>query len=69
MQLPAPTASKREAILKHEIQKRSLNCSDDILSDVASKCDGYDAYDLVCCLYPAVTDFFFIVKVNFICEI
>lgn len=46
VQLPAPTASKRVDILKHEIQKRSLNCSDDILSDVASKCDGYDAYDL-----------------------
>lgn len=46
VQLPAPAASEREAILKHEIQRRSLLCSDDILLDVASKCDGYDAYDL-----------------------
>lgn len=47
IQLPAPAASERGAILKNEIQKRSLQCSDDILLDVASKCDGYDAYDLV----------------------
>lgn len=47
MQLPAPAASQREAILKHEIQRRCLQCSDDILQDVASKCDGYDSYDLV----------------------
>jgi ATP-dependent 26S proteasome regulatory subunit len=47
VQLPAPAASERGAILKHEIQRRSLLCSDDILLDVASKCDGYDAYDLV----------------------
>ncbi|CAK7356597.1 unnamed protein product [Dovyalis caffra] len=46
VQLPAPAASEREAILKHEIQRRSLQCSDDILLEVASKCDGYDAYDL-----------------------
>ena len=36
--------------VKHEIQKRCVQCSDDILQDVASKCDGYDAYDLVFCL-------------------
>lgn len=46
IQLPAPAASERGAILKHEIQRRSLQCPDDILLDVASKCDGYDAYDL-----------------------
>ncbi|KAA8544695.1 hypothetical protein F0562_019457 [Nyssa sinensis] len=46
VQLPAPAASERGALLKHELQKRSLQCSDDILLDVASKCDGYDAYDL-----------------------
>lgn len=33
-------------MLKHIILKRSLQCSDDILLDIASKCDGYDAYDL-----------------------
>ncbi|KAG6390445.1 hypothetical protein SASPL_148179 [Salvia splendens] len=44
--LPAPAAAERSAILKHEMEKRSLQCSDDLLSDIASKCDGYDAYDL-----------------------
>ncbi|OMO70479.1 hypothetical protein CCACVL1_18888 [Corchorus capsularis] len=46
VQLPAPAASERAAMLKHEIQRRSLQCHEDILLDVASKCDGYDAYDL-----------------------
>ncbi|XP_022723598.1 peroxisome biogenesis protein 1 isoform X2 [Durio zibethinus] len=46
VQLPVPAPSERGAILKHEIQRRSLQCHDDILMDVASKCDGYDAYDL-----------------------
>ncbi|KAF4377361.1 hypothetical protein F8388_013707 [Cannabis sativa] len=46
VQMPAPAASERAAILKHEIQKRCLQCPESILQDVASKCDGYDAYDL-----------------------
>ncbi|KAI3671694.1 hypothetical protein L1987_87434 [Smallanthus sonchifolius] len=46
VQLAAPAAAERGALLKHEIQKRSLLCSDDILLDIASSCDGYDAYDL-----------------------
>nr|XP_029116222.1 peroxisome biogenesis protein 1 isoform X2 [Elaeis guineensis] len=46
VQLPAPAVSEREAMLKHEIRKRALQCSEDILAEVASKCDGYDAYDL-----------------------
>lgn len=46
VQLPAPTAAERGALLKHEIQKRSLLCSDDVLLDISSSCDGYDAYDL-----------------------
>ncbi|XP_048494013.1 peroxisomal ATPase PEX1 isoform X2 [Beta vulgaris subsp. vulgaris] len=46
VQLPAPSTLERLAILRHEIQKRSLHCSEDVLLDVASKCDGYDAYDL-----------------------
>lgn len=46
IQLPAPSTSERLAILRHEIEKRSLQCSEDVLLDVASKCDGYDAYDL-----------------------
>lgn len=47
VQLPSPTASERAAILKHELQRRCLQCSESILLDVAAKCDGYDAYDLV----------------------
>ncbi|XP_076917911.1 peroxisomal ATPase PEX1-like [Bidens hawaiensis] len=46
VQLAAPAAAERGALLKHEIQKRSLLCSDDVLLDIASSCDGYDAYDL-----------------------
>ncbi|XP_062096210.1 peroxisomal ATPase PEX1 isoform X2 [Humulus lupulus] len=46
VQMPAPTASERTAILKHEIQKRCLQCSESTLQDIASKSDGYDAYDL-----------------------
>ncbi|XP_062012327.1 peroxisomal ATPase PEX1 isoform X1 [Rosa rugosa] len=46
VQMPAPAVSERAAILKHEIRRRCLQCSDEILQDVASKCDGYDAYDL-----------------------
>ncbi|KAL9239816.1 hypothetical protein vseg_014099 [Gypsophila vaccaria] len=46
IQLPAPSTSERLAILRHEIQKHSLQCSDDVLLDIATKCDGFDAYDL-----------------------
>ncbi|KAK7251956.1 hypothetical protein RIF29_35585 [Crotalaria pallida] len=46
IQLPAPAASERKAMLKHEIQRRHLQCGDDILLDVAAKCDGYDGYDM-----------------------
>jgi peroxin-1 len=47
VQLAAPATSERGAILKHEIQKRLLDCSEDILLNLAAKCEGYDAYDLV----------------------
>lgn len=47
IKLPAPAASERKAMLKHIIQRRHLQCNDDILLDVAAKCDGYDGYDLV----------------------
>lgn len=47
VQLPAPAVSQRGAILKHEVHKRSLECEEQILFGVASKCDGFDAYDLV----------------------
>ncbi|CAJ2668834.1 unnamed protein product [Trifolium pratense] len=46
VKLPAPAASERKAMLKHVIQRRHLQCNDDILLDVAVKCDGYDGYDL-----------------------
>lgn len=46
VKLPAPAAPERVALLKQEIQRRALECSDDVILDVASKCDGYDAYDL-----------------------
>ncbi|KAE8653680.1 peroxisome biogenesis protein 1 isoform X1 [Cucumis sativus] len=46
VELPAPAALERAAILKHEVQRRALDCSDVTLQDIASKCDGYDAYDL-----------------------
>jgi len=46
VQLAAPATSERGAILKHEIQKRLLDCSEDILLNLAAKCEGYDAYDL-----------------------
>ncbi|XP_073122071.1 peroxisomal ATPase PEX1 [Henckelia pumila] len=46
VKLVVPAAAERSAILKYEIRKRSLQCSDDLLLDISSKCDGYDAYDL-----------------------
>lgn len=46
IKLPAPATSERKAMLKHIIQRRHLQCNDDILLDVAAKCDGYDGYDL-----------------------
>lgn len=46
VKLPAPSASERIGLLKHEIQKRPLESLEETISDVASKCDGYDAYDL-----------------------
>ncbi|CAN4121123.1 unnamed protein product [Withania somnifera] len=46
VKLPAPATTERGALLKHIIEKRSLQCSEDTLLDIASKCDGYDAYDL-----------------------
>ncbi|KAH7654466.1 peroxin-1 protein [Dioscorea alata] len=46
VQLSAPKASKCGAILKQEICKHALHCSEGILTEIGSKCDGYDAYDL-----------------------
>jgi peroxin-1 len=47
VQLSAPAVPERLGILRHEVQRRSLYCTDEVLSETASKCDGYDAYDLV----------------------
>lgn len=46
VQVPAPAAVERAAILKHEISKRGLKCSDHVTSAAATKCDGYDTSDL-----------------------
>ncbi|XP_072966422.1 peroxisomal ATPase PEX1 isoform X1 [Typha angustifolia] len=46
VQLSAPAVLERGAMLKHEVEKNVYQCSEDILSEIASKCDGYDAYDL-----------------------
>ncbi|XP_019090622.1 PREDICTED: peroxisome biogenesis protein 1-like isoform X1 [Camelina sativa] len=54
VQLAAPATSERGAILKHEIQKRLLECSEDILLELAAKCEGYDAYDLAILVDRAV---------------
>ncbi|KAL6515229.1 hypothetical protein OROHE_018861 [Orobanche hederae] len=54
------SAAERSDMLRHEIQKRSLQCFDDLLSDIASKCDGYDAYDLYLCMLPLVVHYLLI---------
>ncbi|KAF3320553.1 peroxisome biogenesis protein 1 isoform X1 [Carex littledalei] len=46
VQFSAPAVPERLGILRHEVRKRSLHCSKEVLSETASKCDGYDAYDL-----------------------
>ncbi|KAL5977211.1 hypothetical protein ACLOJK_021553 [Asimina triloba] len=69
VQLPAPTALERRAILNHEIHKRSLESSEDILLDIASKCDGYDAYDLTVTELESIMDGgFSMVHVQFVAQ-
>lgn len=46
VQLPGLSVPARIEILKQTIDKLHLRCSEEIVSDIASKCDGYDAYDL-----------------------
>lgn len=46
VQVPAPAVADRAAILKHEISRRGLWCSEQVTSETASKCDGYDTSDL-----------------------
>eukprot|EP00250_Pteridium_aquilinum_P022401 c25371_g1_i3 orf=160-3567(+) len=44
--LSAPTTKDRAAILSQELDNRRLVCKEDIISEIASKCDGYDTSDL-----------------------
>ncbi|KAH9318657.1 hypothetical protein KI387_020426, partial [Taxus chinensis] len=46
VQVPAPAAAERAAMLRHEISRRGLQCSEHVTSETASKCDGYDTSDL-----------------------
>jgi hypothetical protein len=47
VELRALAIPEREAILKHQVEEHELQCSEEVISEIASKCDGYDAYDLV----------------------
>ncbi|PKA47467.1 Peroxisome biogenesis protein 1 [Apostasia shenzhenica] len=62
VELLAPAVCERGAILKQEIQNRGLLCSGDIISEIASKCDGYDAYDLID--VPKFDDFVLVASVD-----
>nr|BAD09074.1 putative peroxisome biogenesis protein PEX1 [Oryza sativa Japonica Group] len=46
VELPVLAIPEREALLKHHVEEHELQCSKEVLSEIASKCDGYDAYDL-----------------------
>ncbi|XP_044389681.1 peroxisome biogenesis protein 1 isoform X3 [Triticum aestivum] len=46
VQVPGLSVSARIEILRQTIVKLHLLCSAEIISNIASKCDGYDAYDL-----------------------
>jgi hypothetical protein len=47
IELRALAAPERNALLKHQVDEHELQCSEEVLSEIASRCDGYDAYDLV----------------------
>ena len=47
VELRALAIPEREALLKHQVEEHGLQCSEEVISEIASKCDGYDAYDLV----------------------
>jgi hypothetical protein len=51
IELPALAAPERTALLKHQVEEHELQCSEEVLSEIASKCEGYDAYDLVMQLF------------------
>ncbi|KAL6858720.1 hypothetical protein ACP4OV_017722 [Aristida adscensionis] len=46
IELPALAVPERKALLKHHVEEHELQCSEEVVSDIASKCEGYDAYDL-----------------------
>lgn len=46
--LSTPATTERAAILSQELELRRLVCKEDTVSEIASKCDGYDTADLVC---------------------
>ncbi|CAM0911659.1 unnamed protein product [Alopecurus aequalis] len=46
VELRALAIPEREALLKHHVEEHELQCCEEIISEIASKCDGYDAYDL-----------------------
>ena len=47
VQVPGLSVSARIEILRQTIVNLHLLCSAEIICNIASKCDGYDAYDLV----------------------
>ncbi|VAI86994.1 unnamed protein product [Triticum turgidum subsp. durum] len=63
VELRALAIPEREALLKHQVEEHKLQCSEEIISEIASKCDGYDAYDLefwligLCTLLPLALSF------------
>ncbi|TVU04575.1 hypothetical protein EJB05_47691, partial [Eragrostis curvula] len=46
IELHALAVPERKALLKHQVEEHDLQCSEEVLSEIASKCEGYDAYDL-----------------------
>ncbi|KAK3122394.1 hypothetical protein QOZ80_8BG0669000 [Eleusine coracana subsp. coracana] len=46
IELHALAVPERKALLKHQVDEHELQCSEEVLSEIASKCEGYDAYDL-----------------------
>jgi peroxin-1 len=47
IELSALAVPERKALLQHQVEEHDLLCSEEVLSEIASKCEGYDAYDLV----------------------
>ncbi|KAL6646354.1 hypothetical protein ACP70R_017962 [Stipagrostis hirtigluma subsp. patula] len=46
IELPALAVPERKALLNHHVEEHELQCSEEVVSEIASKCEGYDAYDL-----------------------